>query len=87
MLYLFSVFTKASAPAMLFIFIVTYKLISLPRERVSCEYSGFTITQSQRCSSLISPCGSLVFAAGAPGELHVWNSDTGQHTCLVMHTV
>ncbi len=58
------------------------RMCSLPlpcRDRVCCEYGGVRLAQSQRCSSLVSPCGELVFTSGAPGELHVWNSATGEH--------
>ena len=47
------------------------------RERVSCEYHWLPGTQRLRCASMLSPCGSLVFAGGASGSVTVWTADTG----------
>lgn len=48
------------------------------RDRPCCEFRGLLLSQSQRCSSFVSPCGGLVFAGGK-GQIHVWNSDTGEY--------
>lgn len=58
-------------------------LIYFFRDRVCCEYCGRTLTQSQHSSSLVSPCGRLVFAAGPCGVVHVWNTDDGQGDIIV----
>ena len=59
---------------------VTITISPMYRDRVCCEYKGINISQSQRCSSTISPCGGLLFAAAQPGQVLVWNTDNGEST-------
>lgn len=49
----------------------------LYRDAVSYNFVGRVSSGLERCSSLVSPCGGLVFAGASNGTVHVWNSSTG----------
>ena len=61
-----------------------FKCLVFCSSRVSCEYAGVQPSGLERCASLVSPCGGLVFAGTSRGTVHVWSADTGEHVTYIV---
>ncbi len=73
-LFFLSYTTQSFVSSDLILLFIIYAL----RDSVSCNYTGKVSSGLERCGSLITPCGGLVFAGASNGRVHVWNSSTGE---------
>lgn len=53
-------------------------MLDLRINQICREYVGIEPSSVKKCTSLLSPCGGLVFASSPGGTVHVWNTDTGK---------